>query len=511
MAIDFFGVRLAGRIRQMGGGAVPDKTVELWTEPQESLFNKNLGALAFVSEVNIKYKLGDNADISLVLTPPFEDGLKFLQSDLIRFGTGRLEVEIGYTTGTFDGPGATKATQLPFTGFLQKPDVSIGSDIVITLHALGVGYQMNLVGGVEDTAFPADTTYSGAIELVLQKYVQHDGDSSGLKITDLYRYVDNKNTAFFKKPADKVVGGTKTKPDAEVVPGVIWRGPRNDWWFVRETLSEFGYDLFIHANEIFVVPKSFWFTNNFGRSGPRKQFMLRGNVDPTRSMYPILSFQSPTEAVWLQPGLGRIVSADADVNKKERAGKVETASADRTPIARGKESADPFSLISGVVGRIVDLVANVDFAKAGARMLPGDPNDPLAKAQAASHWTDLNFQGGLQGQFETIGVPDLAPGETVQVSGFEPYEGTGGDNDKALFNGTYGVIEVNHKVGVGGWTTSFMGIMNLYPLEFQEAVSRTLTPNLQTVAEDEDLQPESSSPSGGNKETVNASTQPVGK
>jgi hypothetical protein len=103
MAIDFFGVRLAGRIRQFAAnsGSGTGRVVDLWTENQDSELTKDLGALAFVSEVNVKYKLGENAEISLVLTPPFEDALKFMQSELVRFGTGRLEVELGYTTGTF--------------------------------------------------------------------------------------------------------------------------------------------------------------------------------------------------------------------------------------------------------------------------------------------------------------------------------------------------------------------------------------------------------------------------
>jgi hypothetical protein len=488
MAIDFFGVRLAGRIRQFvaGAGSGPGKVVELWVQDQSSALTEDLGALAFVSEINLQLKMGENASISLVLTPPFEDALTFMQSELIRFGNGRLEVEIGYSTGTDTGGGATAFTTLPFSGFLQKPDVSIGSDITITLHALGVGYQMNVVGGVKSEAFPANTTPADAVRQTLEAYVKNDGSSSGLRITDLYKFVsnekqgklddvqaafsgkavgstspDNATDPFFKIPdPNTVTQGVNGKPDANIVNGLIHKGPRNDWWFVKETVQEYNYDLFIQGNDVYIVEKSFWIANGFGQKGDRKQFLLRGNVDPTQNMFPILSFQSPTDAVWLQPGIGKMIARDVDPNKQKTEGEVHTASAQDTPIARGKDSADPVDIVESSQ-KYDDEIAAI--------MHPGDPNDPKVQKQIDAHWTDKNMQSGIQGQFTTIGIPSLTPGETVQVGGFQIFGKSAGNPKKALFNGPYGVIEVNHKVGVGGWETTFLGIMNYFPKAFIDA------------------------------------------
>lgn len=499
MALDFFGVRLAGRIRQFvegdSGGDVAGKVVELWVGNEESELTKDLGALAFVSEINVQYKHGENANITLVLTPPFEDALTFMQSELIRYGNGRLEVEIGYTTGTTSGGGATSGTVLPFSGFLQKPDVSIGSDITITLHALGVGYQMNIVGGTGDTPFPYTFSYADAIESVIRKYVSTDGSSSGLRVTDLYKYVDDKKKtgksadAFFKRPHVKTFGPLLTK--GIPVPGVIWQGPKNDWWFVKDTVSEFGYDLFIQGNEVFIVEKSFWLTSDFAQKGARKHFLLRGNLDPTRNMFPILSFQSPTTAVWLQPGIGRMIAYDVDALKEAGDGKYAAASANETKIARGKPQ-------KGILQMVGDTVlAGIEEGKgrfeknsakeylAAAMLMPGDPSYPWNQSQVSAHWTDLNYQGGIQGQFTTLGIPDLTPGETIQVSGFETMKKGLGDPANAIFNGVYGVIEVNHKVGVGGWETSFLAIMNVFVNDFNKALNSS---NAQeTVAEDEPI------------------------
>lgn len=513
MATDFFGVSLAGRIRQFASDATggANNVVELWTEPTDSALTKGrtpnqkaFKSLAYVSQIDMVLKQGENCSISLVLTPPFEDALFFMQSELVRFGVGRLEVELAYTTGQ----GAPFST-LQFSGFLQKPDVTIGNDITITLHALGVGYQMNVVGGTESQAFPPDTTWAEAVRLTLSKYMSTDGTANGLKIDRLYDYIDKtaKNEVtgepFFRLPAVVTVGD-KQLSNAKVVPGVIVKGPRNDWWFVKETLRNHKLEMIIEGNEVFVVDHT-WLINNFGGTGKsRKKFLLRGSVDPTQNMYPILAFSSPTTATWLAPGVGRLRSFDVPKDKEE--GESEgNSSAKDTPISRSK-SGDPatFTLSSGLKapdsgsfasalvttkagladgnapglrGGIAERIARrIDVAE---RMHVGDPQDPDVKEQQDGHWQRLNMQSGIKGQFTTVGVPDLTPGETIEVLGFEPM-GFPDLADVALFNGAYGVEEVRHSVGVGGWETTFGATLNYFPEAFREAVRAQQTAADQT-------------------------------
>lgn len=468
MALDFFGVSLSGRILQFtaSDGQGPGKIIDLWVGQEESANTNNLGALAYVSEINVKLKMGENAELTLVLTPPFEEALVFLQSDIIRFGTGRLEVVLAYSTGTRTGGGATNMSTLPFSGLLQKPDVVIGNDITITLHALGVGYQMNVVGGVESEAFDSTVSYADAVEKTLKKYVTSDNSANNLKITDLYKYVDEKKKTgdsrddFFRPPKPNTVGESQM-PDAKVVPAVVMKGPRNDWWFVKETVTSFGYDLFIDGNEVFIATKTDWIDKNVGKDIVRKHFLLRGVVDPTRNMFPILSFQSPTTAVWLQPGVGEAIANEADVNKKDQAGIKFTASDKTTPITRGQQGVDPAK--TGAAG--VDAKGAV-----AARVMPGDAADKEVQKKVAAHWSDKNMDSGIQGQFTTLGIPGLIPGESVQVSGFEPIDiQKRGNGRNPIFNGVYGVVEVNHKIGVGGWDTAFLGIMGFFPDHFAKA------------------------------------------
>lgn len=457
MAIDFFGVMLKGRIRQFPHGASANgRTVELWTEPQESTLT-DLKALAFVSQLTVDYTFGETVKLAMVLTPPYEDGLALLQSELIRFGVGRLEVEFGYTTGTKTGGGAITGSQLPFSGFLQKPDVSIGKDITITLNALGVGYQLNVVGGTESRTWPNGTTWAEAVEATLKKYVQEDGSANSLDISNLYSDISDEqkdSDDFFSAP---VVDVKHVKIDAPAPIGVITKGPRNDWWFVRETIENFGFDMVMVGNEIRIISKTSYFESQYGGDvSTRKHFVLRGNVDPTRNMFPVLSFSSSQEGPWLVPGIGKLVMHDWPVAKGKKEPDINETHAGTEASGAGAEGK-----VGQVVdtGEIVDSVASGEVIQAGANV-PGDPNSSEDRRKAAGLWKDLQMSNGITGEFTTIGVPGLKPGEAVQVSGFEKFGST--DPDKALFNGVYGIQSVRHQIGIGGWTTSFVGCIGAF-------------------------------------------------
>jgi len=457
MAIDFFGVRLAGRIRQYPHGeSANGRVIELWTNPQETHLSE-LNALAFVSQVTVDYTFGETVKLAMVLTPPYEDGLALLQSELVRFGVGRLEVEFGYTTGTTTGGGATSFSQLPFSGFLQPPDVSIGKDITITLNAHGVGYQLNVVGGTESKNFPTETTWAQAVEITLKKYIMEDGGAKSLDISHLYSDISPEQKEideFFTSPSIPL---QQTKPDAPAPIGVIAKGPRNDWWFVRETIENFGFDMVMVGNEIRIISKTSYFESQFGESEKnRKQFMLRGNVDPTRNMFPILNFSSSQDGPWLSPGVGKLLMHDWSESKGKKEPEVNETHAGTEASGAGAEGKIGKTIEAG---EEVDAVASGEVIQAGANF-PGDPNNPEDRRKAAAAWKDMQMHDGIVGEFKTIGVPGLRPGEAVQVSGFEKFGST--DPEKALFNGVYGIQSVRHQVGVGGWTTSFVGCIGAF-------------------------------------------------
>jgi hypothetical protein len=487
VALDFFGVTLSGRIRQAQRGGLPERVIELWVGQEESQLS-DLGALAFVSQINVAFRLGYNAQLSLVLTPPFEDGLRFMNSEIIHFGTGRLELEFGYTTGTV-GDGASQFKTLPFTGFMQKPDVKIGNDITITLHALGIGYALNITSGTEVREFEENKSFAFAVKETLDKYVSIDGKTGVFDTDSLYEFFQQKGTdgvplndpkkghLFFREPPvlpgteppppkkDETSGSKKKRkqknPPPEKKPKVkIQVGPRNDWWFVKETVKRWGLNMFILGKKILIADSKEWLKKRFGADGAGiKHFLLHGEVDPTRNMFPILSFNSPTTAVWLNPGMGKWVAEDID---REKSKKKDEANKDNVPytVVGGDTVRDPESKV----------LSNKDSQTAAANM-PGNPGQRHIKEQMKAEWKSMQMEGGITAEVSTLGIPSLEPGEVVMLHGFEE-RGVDGDA-KNIFNGKYGITEVRHSVGVGGYQTRFKAISNFYPAAFADATKKT--------------------------------------
>lgn len=99
--------------------------------------------LSFVSDMTVSLAMGQIPSISVTLNPPFDVGMKFINSDLIEWGTSALEVQFGYADGP-DGPTISP----PFVGLINgPPDVNFGMDISISLNGAGTaGYFLSTTG-----------------------------------------------------------------------------------------------------------------------------------------------------------------------------------------------------------------------------------------------------------------------------------------------------------------------------------------------------------------------------
>ena len=503
MALDFFGVQLTGEIEVFQGEKREAKRVELWVEKGGSALYPDLGALAYVSQIQTKLRLGMNADISMVLTPPFEDGLKLINSDLLQFGIGRLHVNMGYTTGTTEG-GAAQQKTFSFNGLLMKPDVRIGTDITITMHARGVGYAMNITEGAEAISFEPGISYADAVQQVLQRYAKggksktatsrsptgtgSPGVEATLDLSELYKLFtekekDPKNGIPFFKDGNPAVpevsskSNKKRRKKAKKPEPRIIKGPRNDWWFVVETVKNFGLDLFIIGNKVIIADQARWMKNRAGLSTDnRKHFFLRGEIDPTRNMFPILSFSSPTTAVWIDAGVGRQVAKEWRTDKgKGNNGNPKQeneVNKDNAKITRsGPGGVDPTSTALGT------------SSQDAARNMPGNPETAYVREQLQAEFRDKQMKHGITAQITSLGIPGLIPGEVVEVKGFTPAKDWY-TKKKSIFEHPYGVTEVVHSAGVGGFQTSFLCVSGLFPQEWQNAAA-----GIENVQKSEDTPP----------------------
>lgn len=532
MGLDFFGVFLEGKIRTFDSTSGEAQVFDLWIdqpEPSASL-PAELKALSYVSQINTEMRLGMNTKISIVMTPPFEEALAFLDSRLIQWGVGQLSVTFGYKTGSGAGNVAG-----PFNGLIQKPAVQVGADITITLNALGVGYALNLIGGSDPRVF-TNKSYADVVKILLAEVVK----GHGVKLDGIYDDFDDesdgtgKSDVFFQRPApetskgsaysgpagaskrDAEIAALRKKSDAEIAsikvllaketkkskrnqtkidefnkrideellaevlredkvrikyaadqePGPINIGPRNSWWYIHETLRQHGKELLIKGDEVKVVASENWLKKIGPTAGGfRKHFQLRGETDPNRNIFPILQFTSPTTAVYLNPGMGKIAMQDIP-NDKSRKNSVKQVHDDsNSPATTTGGGAPDTETIGPTATKPLDATKNH----------PGNPHDPVQVQRAKAEWKRLRMEGGIRAKVTTLGIPTLLPGEVVQISGFLP-RGEIGEMDpktkkpaRGLFDGAYGVIKVNHSVGNGGYITTFESVSNFYPHQWANA------------------------------------------
>lgn len=141
-AYDFSSPFASGHIVNKDGTRIP-----LWTNstgPTSTVVSGGMGtttspvdiSLGIVTEISVELQLAHLPKISVTLSPPIQNVLALLDSDLITWGQSILEVMFGYVGGTAQGPVFSQ----PFTGLMMKPDVNIGADTTITLTGYGSLY-----------------------------------------------------------------------------------------------------------------------------------------------------------------------------------------------------------------------------------------------------------------------------------------------------------------------------------------------------------------------------------
>ena len=497
MGLDFFGVTMAASIQvfsnseqdaDLGVAGIPFSgpdgkglSYDLWLESNsDSRVPPALRQLAYVQDMTVELGMGLNSKVQIVLAPPFNEGLVLLNSPLIQWGIGRLNISFGYNTGS--GPGRESFS---FGGIIQKPDVKIGNDITITLNALGIGYALKMAEGSEEESYAVDDTPATVVEKVLSKY-------PAISIDRIYEDFDakdrnNKTGHAFFKPIFKQ---TPDGPDHRVIE----RGPRNDWWFIYEIVRSYGLELLIIDSEFRVKHSEKW-----RNAEPSKRFRLRAGVDPTptegKPIYPILSLSSPTESVWLASGIGRSVMKDIgedkvrkektivqeDMDKRTKDDLLKDAAKDKAKRKRKSKAErraeekriEEHEIHVEEVNRVAKENSTWGTMKgnrfragplSAASNAPGNPESSLFD-HAKGMIKRKNHLKGIHVDVQTIGLPDMRPGHIVKIDGFA----VEGQKD-GVFDGLYGIIEVRHQVGLGGFMTTFKAISDFYPRQFQLAV-----------------------------------------
>lgn len=420
---DFYNPFMAAAIVDKNGERFP-----LWTNKGGNPFNiasagmGPLRALAFLSEIQIELQLGDIPRITATLTPPYEDAIRLMDSELVEFGNARLEVMFGYASGTSTGEAVLSPI---FEGLLIKPDISIGIDSTFILHAQGTGGYA-AVSQVSYATFKEKTRRS-IISDVLARH--------GLQIDDTH--IDSASDSFKLWDGDKIT---------------VAQGNKTDWFFITTLSNEARvWIIYTEKGKVRFVPRN---KNLNGQPTYQlsmfelNQGMIGGEV------FPILSAQTSSAAIYL-PGLRGLLLKGVDAKSKKSVQQIVDDKLVRTN--RTDKGA-------------ADVKGSTSFAdpndKSGFNAFPGDPSSDVAKAQAVAAFDNFGPAMGIPMDVETLGIPDMSPGDVVQINGMG-----------LRLNGNYGVFKLTHTLSNSGYTSNLKLVSNTAKIL---AMANQVTPSGQT-------------------------------
>lgn len=437
---DFSAPFVAARITLPDGSAFP-----LWTNVggEERVRpavpgTEQLQALAFVQEVQVRLNLSGLPQISVQMSPTFEDGMKFLDSPLANPRMqNRIEVQLGYASGTDSGP----LLSPPFVASLQAPEVSIGMDVQITMKGTGLGSGVQIQGG-RVTGQPRDKRRD-----IIERLAA--GSGGGRRTLEM-------DWSAVEAAGTQSEAYQRLEQSAEGYA----QGGRSDWlalWEMADlTLCVMNI---VGPNEPGGPARLRWLPRrgeNFTGPATRRYRLyhlpggrLQGEITSPEfqegdalAELPILSFSCNTEAVWSALDYQDILGHGAELNDVN----ADDVSAESRTVTV-EDQAGPVDSGEGA-----QTLPGTDELPETPMHLPGAPDNPDAVTRAGNDVEDGGAMS-VRCEIETIGDPGVMPGDIVLLAGL----------GRRFDNRVYHVFEVTHSIGSGGFSTNLVVNSNVDP------------------------------------------------
>jgi hypothetical protein len=378
--------------------------------------------LPYLQEVSVSLGLGLIPEIKAVLNPPHHEAQKILDSPLLEWVVNTIEVQLGYSAG------GNVAMSPVFVGTLLKPDIELGEEITITLNAQGVG-------GFAFLRSESRKVYKKKARIDIIRELLRGFDTKEPRAIKIKNMVKSGSESD-KKLKEKISFSQAGKSDFLAVSHLL-----NDCkcWSAWE-----GVDKNDKGVDIFVI---------YSREERMKQIPSRifsffeyaqGNMGPNagaKAVYPILGLSSPTSAIYL-PGAAKGI-ASSNIDSKTRKAKVE--------VITDKTAKEPRVGTGG--GEIKSSKRNpkVDEKTGeGAFHIAVEGND-FAKAALEGEFSRMSQAMGITLEIDSVGIPDLLPGEVITTHGL---------GQKRGLSGNYSVMKLNHTWGTSGSSTNFECVSN---------------------------------------------------
>lgn len=386
------------------GGAIQDgSTLYQGEDASDVLYDD----IPIVESVQVDIGMGLIGKVTVEIAATYDLGLKLLESALFAIGSV-LDVQIGY-------PRISKF--LPwFSTMTSKPSISINPDDGLTATLNGEG------GAFAAARGGSSETFTGTYASIITAIANQESNQWNLDIPPPPKEGSGEDPLYVERES-------------------ISQGNRTDWMFVQYLCRMANCDCWISpdpevrgANLLRVRRRA-----DSMEGKPRYTFVSRGQCDFI-NRFPILSFETSAEGVWLPPGSrGNTI---ADVNIRTRTvDPEETVRPEDTdvPVLPGDTTTgDGAEEVDGTV--IAAEPVPRDARGVGRRIVHPRHSPESALEVLRRMATEGRQHGGLNASFTTIGIPDLFPGEAVKLVGL------------GIFSGNYVVESVAHSAAPGDWS-----------------------------------------------------------
>ena len=391
--------------------------VPLWFAPPGQRPRGRAHSFPFVTSVVVKIGLSNIPIVTVQLTPPYGDAIAFLDSALIEWGTAKLEVQLGYATG-LQGPVVTPV----YSGILLKPDVTYGADATITLNAQGLS-TFNI------TSQSSGRLLRGTRQAIVERLLRGPDPLNPREL-----YLDD--TEMARAPAEVRAGWAGRTIE-------IQQAGVSDWQWVLTLVWECRAAFYVLGNTIKVFPRDTRATES-----PTRRFVFynipNGQLGPSAAAgptYPILGVSSPSSGIYL-PGYLR-GSVLQGASSETRGG--DRRVVDDSTVRMGRTGS------GGVNERPSPANPGRGPQAEGLEVFPGQPADARVREQVNAAQLDFAQRAGIKLEVDSLGVPDILPGETVSVAGL----------GVRIDGPNYMVFDVAHTIDGSGFGTHLTKYANV--------------------------------------------------
>ena len=415
--------------------------------------SNELTSLPFLESIQVDLNLSQVPTITANLTPPLQDARKLLESNLFEFGQSDLSVQFGYSSGT---PGGPVGLSVIHSGLIQPPTIQLGADAIITLKAIGTpGYSMTRQEGHRTFL---DMKRSDIIDIVLAG----PDPNNKRKITPEY----------------KIASGSDASMRLKQLPVSVSQSGLTDWMFLEALVRDAGCWMMLNGDTLQIMERNVVLSTQ-PKYTLRFYDFVNGKLGPSASGdgksdgdFPILSLTSPTLAVWM-PGATNALVVNRYIDSKTGEPESKFLKEVEADVMRSGAKADNGKAAVGSKPTPSNPGPNEKTGD-GAKLYVGDYNFRGVAAELLAKYSTETFDIGIKMFVDTLGIPDINPGDVVAVRGVG-----------IRYDENYGVFGVVHNMGAHGYTTRLELRSNTSAV-LQNAIKSQNTVNITVPAASED-------------------------